>query len=63
MRGPSAGKENPRAVGAANWQNPLPLTLPCHRLNGARGSLTGLGDGLPMKHFLLEHEGALLPIG
>lgn len=48
-----------RAVGAANGRNPLPIALPCHRVIGADGSLTGFGGGLPMKRFLLEHEGAL----
>jgi methylated-DNA-[protein]-cysteine S-methyltransferase len=57
------GPEKARAVGAANAQNPLPLVLPCHRVIGADGSLTGFGGGLPMKRFLLEHEGALLPLG
>jgi methylated-DNA-[protein]-cysteine S-methyltransferase len=56
------GPEKARAVGAANGQNPLPLVLPCHRVIGADGSLTGFGGGLPMKRFLLEHEGALLPL-
>jgi methylated-DNA-[protein]-cysteine S-methyltransferase len=51
-----------RAVGAANGQNPLPVVLPCHRIIGADGSLTGFGGGLPLKRFLLEHEGALLPL-
>jgi methylated-DNA-[protein]-cysteine S-methyltransferase len=57
--GPAAA----RAVGAANGQNPLPVVLPCHRVIGANGSLTGFGGGLPLKRFLLEHEGALLPVG
>ncbi|MBS0213843.1 MAG: methylated-DNA--[protein]-cysteine S-methyltransferase [Proteobacteria bacterium] len=48
-----------RAVGAANGRNPLPIVLPCHRVIGADGSLTGFGGGLPIKRFLLEHEGAL----
>jgi methylated-DNA-[protein]-cysteine S-methyltransferase len=47
-----------RAVGAANGRNPLPVILPCHRVIGADGSLTGFGGGLPLKKFLLEHEGA-----
>ena len=51
-----------RAVGAANGRNPVPLVLPCHRVIGANGSLTGFGGGLPVKRFLLEHEGALLPL-
>jgi methylated-DNA-[protein]-cysteine S-methyltransferase len=57
--GPAAA----RAGGAANGQNPLPIVLPCHRVVGADGSLTGFGGGLPVKRFLLEHEGALLPLG
>jgi len=49
-----------RAVGAANGRNPLPIVLPCHRVIGADGSLTGFGGGLPAKQFLLQLEGALL---
>lgn len=45
-----------RAVGAANGRNPLPIVIPCHRVIGADGSLTGFGGGLPTKRFLLEHE-------
>ncbi|MDI9239142.1 methylated-DNA--[protein]-cysteine S-methyltransferase [Lysobacter sp. LF1] len=48
-----------RAVGAANGRNPLPLVLPCHRVIGSDGSLTGFGGGLPTKEFLLTMEGAL----
>lgn len=48
-----------RAVGAANGRNPIPIVLPCHRVIGADGSLTGFGGGLPTKQFLLELEGAL----
>lgn len=48
-----------RAVGAANGRNPLPIVLPCHRVIGANGSLTGFGGGLPTKQFLLKLEGAL----
>lgn len=47
-----------RAVGAANGRNPLPIVLPCHRVIGADGSLTGFGGGLPTKQFLLALEGA-----
>jgi len=57
------GRDAARAVGAANGQNPLPIVLPFHRVIGADGSLTGFGGGLPTKRFLLEHEGALLPLG
>jgi methylated-DNA-[protein]-cysteine S-methyltransferase len=48
-----------RAVGGANGRNPLPIVLPCHRVIGADGSLTGFGGGLERKRWLLEHEGAL----
>ena len=47
-----------RAVGAANGRNPLPIVLPCHRVIGANGALTGFGGGLPTKQFLLRLEGA-----
>jgi len=45
-----------RAVGAANGRNPLPIIIPCHRVIGANGSLTGFGGGLPTKRYLLELE-------
>lgn len=45
-----------RAVGAANGRNPLPIVLPCHRVIGSNGSLTGFGGGLPTKQFLLALE-------
>ena len=48
-----------RAVGAANGRNPLPIVLPCHRVIGADGSMTGFGGGLPTKETLLRLEGAL----
>jgi methylated-DNA-[protein]-cysteine S-methyltransferase len=47
-----------RAVGAANGANPLPIVVPCHRVIGKDGSLTGFGGGLPTKRALLELEGA-----
>ncbi len=50
-----------RAVGAANGQNPLPIFVPCHRVIGSNGSLTGFGGGLDVKLALLRLEGALLP--
>jgi methylated-DNA-[protein]-cysteine S-methyltransferase len=45
-----------RAVGVANAENPIALIVPCHRVIGSDGSLTGYGGGLPMKRALLEHE-------
>ena len=45
-----------RAVGAANGRNPLPIILPCHRVIGRDGSLTGYAGGLARKAWLLEHE-------
>ena len=45
-----------RAVGVANGQNPIPIIVPCHRVIGADGSLTGYGGGLPAKRWLLDHE-------
>jgi len=45
-----------RAVGAANGANPIPIVVPCHRVVGADGSLTGFGSGLPRKRWLLDHE-------
>ena len=47
-----------RAVGLANGQNPIAIVIPCHRVIGADGSLTGFGGGLPRKRWLLRHEGA-----
>jgi len=48
-----------RAVGAANGANPVPPVIPCHRVVGSDGTLTGYGGGLPLKQRLLELEGAL----
>jgi len=45
-----------RAVGAANGANPLPIVVPCHRVIGSNGSLTGFGGGLEMKRYLLDLE-------
>ena len=53
-----------RAVGAANGQNPWPIVVPCHRVIGSDGSLTGFGGGLPVKRALLDFErgtGRLFP--
>ena len=52
-----------RAVGLANGKNPIPILIPCHRVIGKDGSLTGYGGGLPRKKFLLEVEQSLLPLG
>lgn len=49
-----------RAVGAANGANPLPIIVPCHRIVGSNGALTGYGGGLWRKAWLLEHESANL---
>lgn len=46
-----------RAVGQANHKNPIPILIPCHRVIGADGSLTGYGGGLACKRFLLRLEG------
>jgi methylated-DNA-[protein]-cysteine S-methyltransferase len=45
-----------RAVGAANGRNPIPIIVPCHRVIGADGSLTGFSGGLDLKRRLLQHE-------
>jgi methylated-DNA-[protein]-cysteine S-methyltransferase len=45
-----------RAVGAANGANPIAVVVPCHRVIGADGTLTGYGGGLPRKRWLLDHE-------
>jgi methylated-DNA-[protein]-cysteine S-methyltransferase len=50
-----------RAVGAANGRNPISIIVPCHRVIGADGTLTGYGGGLPRKRWLLEHEGVACP--
>jgi methylated-DNA-[protein]-cysteine S-methyltransferase len=47
-----------RAVGLANGSNPISIIVPCHRVIGRDGSLTGYGGGLPRKRWLLAHEGA-----
>ena len=48
-----------RAVGLANGANPVAVVVPCHRVIGANGALTGYGGGLPRKRWLLDLEGAL----
>jgi len=52
-----------RAVGRANGANPIPIVVPCHRVIGSDGSLTGFGGGLDAKMRLLEIEGLRLPLG
>lgn len=49
-------KNGARAVGLANGANPLAVIVPCHRVIGANGTLTGYGGGLPRKQWLLDHE-------
>jgi len=54
-----------RAVGSANGRNPIPVIIPCHRVVGSDGSLTGFGGGLPTKSFLLNLENSdqlILPV-
>jgi methylated-DNA-[protein]-cysteine S-methyltransferase len=51
-----------RAVGVANGRNPIAIVVPCHRVIGADGSLTGYGGGLERKRLLLELEGAMLAV-
>jgi methylated-DNA-[protein]-cysteine S-methyltransferase len=51
-----------RAVGMANARNPVAVIVPCHRVIGANGSLTGYGGGLERKRFLLELEAGVLPL-
>lgn len=48
-----------RAVGAANGRNPIAIIVPCHRVIGANGTLTGYAGGLKRKQWLLEHENSL----
>jgi methylated-DNA-[protein]-cysteine S-methyltransferase len=59
----AASAGNPRAaraVGTVMNRNPIPIVLPCHRIVGANGSLTGYAGGLDAKRALLELEGAIL---
>ncbi len=56
-------KHATRAVGLANGKNPIPIIVPCHRVVGSKGELTGYGGGLDTKRWLLEHEGALIELG
>jgi len=51
-----------RAVGAANGRNPVAIVVPCHRVIGANGDLTGFGGGMARKEWLLKHEGGILTL-
>jgi methylated-DNA-[protein]-cysteine S-methyltransferase len=51
-----------RAVGLANGSNPIAIVVPCHRVIGSTGALTGYGGGIERKRWLLRHEGAQLPL-
>lgn len=51
-----------RAVGRANGLNPIPIVIPCHRLVGSDGSLTGFAGGLDMKRALIDHELQAQPV-
>ena len=55
--------DRPRAVGAANGRNPVSIVVPCHRVIGSDGGLTGYGGGLARKRWLLDHEAGRLALG
>ena len=52
----TGSKNNTRAVGMANSKNPIPIVIPCHRIIGTNGKLTGYAGGLEKKRWLLQHE-------
>jgi methylated-DNA-[protein]-cysteine S-methyltransferase len=52
----TGSEKNSRAVGMANGKNPIPIIIPCHRIIGANGRLTGYAGGLDKKRWLLKHE-------
>jgi len=52
----SGSEKNTRAVGLANGKNPIPIIIPCHRILGSNGKLTGYAGGLDRKRWLLLHE-------
>lgn len=52
----TGSKNNTRAVGLANGKNPIPIIIPCHRIIGVNGELTGYAGGLERKRWLLQHE-------
>jgi len=51
-----------RAIGNANSKNPLPILIPCHRVIGSNGSLTGYAGGIKRKKWLLQHESGLIQL-
>ena len=51
-----------RAVGAANGRNPISIVVPCHRVIGSNGKLTGFAGGIDVKQFLLEHESRIIKL-
>lgn len=53
------GAKSPRAVGGAIGHNPISIIIPCHRVIGANGNMTGYAGGLGIKRYLLTHEGAI----
>ena len=55
-------ESGPRAVGGANGANPIALIVPCHRVIGSNGKLTGFAFGNAIKQLLLEHEGIMKPV-
>lgn len=52
----TGSKNNTRAVGLANGKNPIPIIIPCHRIIGVNGKLTGYAGGIENKRWLLQHE-------
>lgn len=52
----TGSQKNTRAVGMANGKNPIPIVIPCHRIIGTNGKLTGYAGGLERKRWLLQHE-------
>lgn len=52
----TGSEKNTRAVGMANGKNPIPIIIPCHRIIGSNGKLTGYAGGLERKRWLLQHE-------
>jgi len=55
----TGSKNNTRAVGLANGKNPIPIIIPCHRIIGVNGKLTGYAGGIENKRWLLQHEQSL----